>query len=278
MRCRNFSVYSKKPKLRFLVGSLAWIVAAPLVAQQPRQQPGVGPQAGIGSAQTVVIDGVLTGGNANVLSIKQNDGGQIFVSKPDNNRSVTYRVDLPLNALQRGMFMRFSTDMASLQSGSIAPKGMELFTEGDAKVANVRQPNERVRFVPGIYPLQQLGLPTVDPTEVRVVGQIVGMKDASTLAINAGGRMLPLTVDPTTMLSLRTYSVQFAKPGDRVTGQGITYNPQGNQVIGRSIEIIGSVPTPQEQPQPRRRGEKSIEPAEQPVATPEDQPVATPEP
>ncbi len=224
---------------RLILAALTISLLHTFAYAQNNGQPNAYNNASSGSPTSVKINGTFHGTDGKILQVMQDDGTPLLVAVPRDQKNIEYRVELTPKQLQPGMFVRFQTNYESLQSGEIVPEGLELFTSEDQKKINPRDPASRFDFVPGIYSFAEYGH---DPNsrEFRVVGQINGFKDNS-LVVNAG-RAIQVPVKEDAVFVYRTSSMTLVKRGDGVEGNGITYNPQSNQVIANRIAIIGKMP------------------------------------
>ena len=218
-----------------------------------------------GGAISVQIDGTLMAGNNQALRVQQVDGSIIAVALPNDARRISYVAEITPAELRPGMMVRFRTDMKSMQAGPVQPKGLELFVAEGRRGATTRDPRERSRVVPGIYPLAALGEVLPQSDEVRVVGQIAGAKDDKTMVVNAGRQVL-VELAEDAALSFRSNSLTMARPGDSVTGTGITYNPQAGQVIASQLTVQAAGAERPEEKRPGEAGEASADGQPDPAA------------
>ncbi len=195
------------------------------------------------SLTSVEIKGDLLGAQGNILQVSREDGSVMFVQLPQEQRQIQYRANLKATQLQPGMLARFRVDYETLQAGKVDASSIEVFSASEINFSKPRTPAERAEYTVGMYPLAKLGH---DPNskEVLVVGSLVGIKD-NKLVINAG-QSIQIELKEDMSFVFRSASLNFAKPGDAVEGNGITYNPQSNQVAGNRIMITGTIPENQQ--------------------------------
>ena len=222
--------------------ALVHMVGLPLANVRAQTNPN-GNVANAGGAMTVQIQGTLTATNGKILQVKQADGNDIYVQLPTAPNAMQYEAELTPQQIQRGMSARFTSSVDAMTNGPIVGKNVELFATEEAKNYNAKDPSVMIRYISGIYPSSVLsGNP--ESTAVYVVGQVVGLKDNS-LIINAGQPInVQMPVD--SKFKFKTMSMQFAKIGDQVVGNGITYNPQSRQVVASNLTVVGKIAEPSE--------------------------------
>jgi hypothetical protein len=192
-----------------------------------------------GNISTVQIKGELQDSNGKVLQIKKEDGTSLYVMMPQEIRNIEFQADVTVKQLLPGMLARLRVDYEKLRSGTISVETIDLFPPAEVGIVKPRSPRDRANYVPGMYPVAQLGN---DPNskEIQIVGEVVGVKDG-VLVLNAG-EAVQVKLDDDTKMKFRTSSLEFAKQGNKVEGNGISNNPQSNQVAGNRITITGELP------------------------------------
>lgn len=202
----------------------------------PGQQ---GQQGRPGNISTVQIKGELQDSNGKVLQVKKEDGTSIYVMMPQEIRNVEFRADVTEKQLMPGMLARLRVDYESLSKGTASAKSVDLFPPSEVSIVKPRSPQERAEYVPGLYPVAQI---SNDPNskEVQIVGEVVGAKDGN-LILNTG-EAVQIKINDETQMRFRTSSLDYVKQGNKVEGNGISTDPQGMQVTGTRIAIIGELP------------------------------------
>ncbi len=242
----------------YLLAAILLAHVGPLNAQVPPQ--GFNQNLNAQNLTTVELDGELKGAKGNYIQIQQASGTLAVVQLPQEPGATLFEADVKPTQLNPTMLVRFTLPYEELQKSSISPAAMVVFSLVDVSKMKPRNDRERADYVPGMYPLAQLGN---DPNskDVQVVARVVGVKDKM-LIVNAG-RPLQIDLSDETTLKFNSNSLQLAKPGDKVKGSGITRDPQAAQIAATRVVISGTIPegeqvaAEEKSNKSKRRGKKS---------------------
>ena len=232
--------------MRFVLSAIwvAWLVVTPMTSWAQQVNP-----YGAKAAPKIELDGKLQAWQGGMMRIMTSSGQPLLFALPQSPNGIRFIAEVDQGALKRGMFVRIQAPATSTGQFLESVNALTIFVPDRSKMNAKMTPQDRSMQMPGVYRVAQLQRTApgeMGSPDVRIVGSILGI-ESNMLALQVGNGPMKVELAESPKIELNTSSLEYAKPGDSVTGSAML-NPATNQLGATNITVRAAKPIKSEAP------------------------------
>ncbi len=188
----------------------------------------------------IAIDGKLKAWQGGTMQVVGPTGQAFVFALPQNPNGIIFSAPVDKAALKKGMMVRIQAPVGPNGQFLDPVRTLTIFVPDPTKSSSQSSLNDRTMNVPGVYRMNDIYHPKLGEAgspDVRIVGAIIGIEQ-NVLGLNCGNGPMKIELDANPLIEMITSSLDYARPGDPVTGSAYM-NPSTDQLVASSVMIKG---------------------------------------